>query len=251
MSVGAGRLLGSRFGSTNAASARRYRRFWGEPQVEMMITLYGNLLSTYCAKVRVVLRHKGIPFQDCLPPDGYGSAAYRKIVPMGTIPGFVDGDLTLSESEAISEYLEERYPKPVMLPGSAADRARIRALSRLHDCWVEPRLRALFAQARPENRDPRVVSAGVAEFERRLDGFAAHASDSSFIASETISLADCAWATTFIQAELLFDCLNETFQLPGVLSDWHQRLIAHPAVSPGLKPCRDAMVDWLVSLGAR
>ena len=215
-----------------------------------MMVLYGNPLSTYCAKVKVVMRHKDIPYQDREPPDGYGSPAYRKIVPMGTIPGFVDGDLVLSESEAIAEYLEEQFPDPCMLPGDAAQRARIRAASRLHDCWVEPRLRAMYAQATPARRSPAEVAAGAVEFHRRLEGFAAHLGDTRYIVGNELTLADCAWATTFIQAELLFDALEIDLKIPVELSHWRARLAEHPSIQPGIGPCHDGMLAWLAKVGA-
>ena len=216
-----------------------------------MITLYGNPLSTYCAKVRVVLRHKRLPFEDRSPPDGYGSPAYRRVIPMGTIPGFVDDVVVLSESEAIAEYLEETQPSPAMLYGDAASRARIRSLSRVHDCWVEPQLRALYAHADPSRRDPAVVDRHAGEFHRRLLEFAVHANPDPFIAGADLSLADCAWATTLIQAELLLPALGQSFELPAGLLAWRTTLQQQPAVEPGLQPCRASMLGWLERIGAQ
>lgn len=210
-----------------------------------MIIVYGNPLSTYCAKVRVVLRHKRIDFEDRAPPDGYGSPAYRRIIPLGTIPGMLDGTLALSESEAIAEYLEETRPQPAMLWGDAASRARIRMLSRVHDCWVEPQLRALYAHADPTRRDAAVVEQRCAELHRRLEAFAACASPQPWIAGTALSLADCAWATTLVQAELLLEALGVTFMLPAVLTPWRAALERHAAVAPGIAPCRAAMQAWL------
>jgi len=215
-----------------------------------MLVLYGNPLSTYCAKVRVVLRFKALAFEDRPPPDGYGSQAYRAIVPMGTIPGFIDGQMVLSESEAIVEYLEERFPSPPLLFGDAGTRAHIRTLSRVHDCWVEPQLRALFPHARPEARDAGFVAAKVEAFHRRLSELAALASPNPFLAGDALSLADCAWATTLIQAELLFVALGQVLELPASLVSWRAELITHPAVSPGLYPCETSMRTWLEGCGA-
>ena len=214
-----------------------------------MLVLYGNPLSTYCAKVRVVLRFKALAFEDRAPPDGYGSEAYRAIVPMGTIPGFIDGQVVLSESEAIAEYLEERFPNPALLFGDAATRAHIRALSRVHDCWVEPQLRALFPHARPDGRDAGFVAARIEAFHRRLSEMAALASPGPFLAGEELSLADCAWATTLIQAELLFTTLGHVLEIPAGLVSWRATLLTHP-IRPGLDPCETSMRVWLKDCGA-
>ena len=89
-----------------------------------MITIYGLDLSVYCAKVRVVLRHKGLDWQQLPPPGGYNTNAYKEVVPSGNLPTLVDGDLMLADSEAINEYLNEIYPEPPLLPNDPEARAK-------------------------------------------------------------------------------------------------------------------------------
>ena len=98
--------------------------------------LYALPISNFCSKVAIVLQHKQIPHQILPPPNGYGSPEYKLVVPTGKIPGLIDGELVLSESEAINEYLEECYPDPMMLPGDPKKRAQLRQLSRHHDLAV-------------------------------------------------------------------------------------------------------------------
>lgn len=69
---------------------------------------HATALSSYSAKVRLVLCIKGVDFEEREPPGGYRSERYRALVPMGTLPAIQEGDWVLSESEAINEYLEER-----------------------------------------------------------------------------------------------------------------------------------------------
>ena len=54
-----------------------------------MITLYNVPVSSYGAKVRIILNHKGLEWTE--PADGYGSAAYKQIVPAGTVPAIIHG----------------------------------------------------------------------------------------------------------------------------------------------------------------
>ena len=87
---------------------------------------YASALSSYSAKVRVALCVKQCDFEERAPPDGYRSAQYRAIVPMGTLPAIQIGDWVLSESEAINEYLEEsRHPavERALSPWRVATRA--------------------------------------------------------------------------------------------------------------------------------
>lgn len=210
----------------------------------MSITLYGNDVSGYCCKVRIVLAHKAIPHADLPPPDGYGSPAYRAIVPAGTIPGLVDGDLVLSESEAINEYLDERFPAPPMLPGDAAARARLRQLSRFHDSRLEPPLRALFAHVAPASRDERVVAAQLALVEARLAELAAIAQPAPFLGGAALTLADCGYPATLMLAHGMFEAFGRLLALPPVLAAYGTALAAHPSVAPALARCRAATEAW-------
>ena len=109
-----------------------------------MLKLYAIPISLYCAKLRIVLRHKKLQWEEVPPPGGYGSDEYKSIVPAGNLPALEHDGLIIGDSEAIAEYLDELFPEPAMLSGSAEDRAKIRERSRFHDTRLEPSVRALF-----------------------------------------------------------------------------------------------------------
>jgi glutathione S-transferase len=95
-----------------------------------MLTLYATPESLYSAKLRILLRHKQVRWQEIAPEGGCGSAEYRELIPAGTMPAIVDGDLVLADSEAIAEYLNETIAEPAMLPDDAVARARDAASAR-------------------------------------------------------------------------------------------------------------------------
>ena len=115
--------------------------------------IYTSDHSLYCAKLRILLRHKKLSFTDAPPPGGGGSSTYLSLVPSGNLPALVDGDLTLTDSEAIAEYLEEKYPEIPMLPDTLVARARSRERSRFADTRLEPALRLTFPHVDPKLRD--------------------------------------------------------------------------------------------------
>jgi len=123
-----------------------------------MLTVYTTSESLYCAKLRVLLRHKGAKWQESEPEGGCGSEAYRKLIPSGTMPALVDGSLVIADSEAIAEYLNEKIPTPNMLPADPAARAKCRERSRFHDTRLEPEVRKLFAHIAPGARDTNGVA---------------------------------------------------------------------------------------------
>ena len=209
--------------------------------------LYATPLSSYSAKVRIVLAVKGIAFEEREPPGGYRSEAYRALVPMGTVPAIDDDGFVLSESEAIAEYLEERFPEPALLPADPRDRARSRFLSRFHDLHLEPHVRALFAHVDPAKRDAAYVEARMADIRRRiaqLDGFVAAA---PYALGPKLMLADCGFAVTLPLAKLISRSIGVPLVLPPRLDAWLAALDAHPAVATALAAWQPATARWLAS----
>jgi glutathione S-transferase len=92
--------------------------------------LLGVCASPFVRKVAVVLNLKGI---DCEREDAMPGSIDKRISPLGKVPSLVDGNVALSDSSVICEYLEERYPAVRALPQGTADRARSRWLEEYSD----------------------------------------------------------------------------------------------------------------------
>lgn len=207
--------------------------------------LYGNAVSTYCTKVRVVLHEKSIAVEEREPPGGYGSSAYREIVPIGFIPAWVDGDLVLSESEVIVEYLNECYPEPALLPPTPSDRARARMLSRFHDLHVEPLVRSVFPHVKGRDVDVGFLRAQAQKLTSKLELLATIKEPEDYLAGPQFSLADCAYPGTIMHAQCIFKALDIPFTVPQTLTPWLDRLARRPSVERAVKPCAAAMQKWL------
>ena len=82
---------------------------------------------------------------DRAPAGRLWQSAYRAVIPSGTVPAIIDGDLTLADSEAIAEYLDEHVLYPPMMPADPEACARAREISRFHDTRLEPVIRGYFA----------------------------------------------------------------------------------------------------------
>ena len=94
--------------------------------------LYGYYLSSNVYRARVALNLKGVAYDDeiinVLEGDS-ASPAYKAINPQGKVPALRDGDVIVTQSLAILEYLEEKIPDPPLLPADLEGRARVRSLS--------------------------------------------------------------------------------------------------------------------------
>lgn len=100
----------------------------------MKPTLYSFWRSSAAFRVRIALNLKGIDY-DIIPVHlrkGGGEQLkepYQSLNPNGLVPLLIDDSVALHQSSAIIEYLEEKYPKPALLPTKLEDRAWVRALA--------------------------------------------------------------------------------------------------------------------------
>jgi len=105
--------------------------------------LYTYFRSSAAYRVRIALNLKGMSY-DALPvhllKDGgqHLQDEYRKINPSGLLPSFQDDRITLTQSMAIIEYLEEIHPEPPLLPKDAPGRGRVRELAQIIGCDIHP-----------------------------------------------------------------------------------------------------------------
>ncbi|CAI06872.1 maleylacetoacetate isomerase [Aromatoleum aromaticum] len=107
--------------------------------------LYNFFRSGTSHRLRIALNLKGLDYEYVavdLRSEEHLDAAFRAVNPQALVPALVsestEGDLTLIQSPAIIEWLEERYPTPALLPASAEDRARVRALAAIVGCDIHP-----------------------------------------------------------------------------------------------------------------
>lgn len=89
-----------------------------------MPTVLGISASPFVRKVRVALAEKNIPYdlEPVIPPSQ--DPEFRKISPLGKVPGFKDGDKGFSDSSVICLYLEKKHPQPSLYPSDPYEYAR-------------------------------------------------------------------------------------------------------------------------------
>ncbi|CAM3949387.1 maleylacetoacetate isomerase [Vreelandella rituensis] len=107
-----------------------------------MTTLHGYFRSSAAYRVRIALNLKGLAHEQApvnLVKGENRGDAYRTLNPQGLVPVLeTEEGVPLTQSLAICEYLEERYPTPALLPDNLEERARVRALAQLVACEMHP-----------------------------------------------------------------------------------------------------------------
>lgn len=209
-----------------------------------MLTIYSVPVAVYAAKLRILLCHKSIPFEQLAPPGGYGSDAYSVIVPSGNIPAMIHDGFMLSDSEAIAEYLEEAFPDIPMLPDTIQQRAKAREFSRSHDTRLEPAVRAMYPQVAFETRDADAVSAGGAAISKQLASLALLLRQSPLDPSK-LWMCDCGFAMTFAWIKAFEPALNLPIDWPDSVRAYDERLQNFDVVAAELEAYRPAMDAYL------
>ena len=211
--------------------------------------LYAIPVSTYSAKVRMALDIKGVDYQMLPLPGGYSTPEYMKLIPLGTIPGIEDGDLRISESDVITEYLEERFPDPPLLHGYAALRAKQRFVSRYHDLWLGPNLRALFAQLDPTARDEQETAYRLDKYQSRFDKLEELIDPKPYMLTEEISMADIAFPATLTLADIMLPAFGREQKFGPKMAAWRQTAYNHPVVKAITDGSGAATRQWMQSGG--
>jgi maleylacetoacetate isomerase len=109
----------------------------------MTLRLYTYFRSSAAFRVRIALNLKGLDFET-IPTHllrGGGEQhqpAFRAVNPQGLVPALDDDGTLIAQSLAIIEYLEETHPSPSLLPGTARERAGIRAMAYAIACDIHP-----------------------------------------------------------------------------------------------------------------
>lgn len=107
------------------------------------ILLYDYWRSSAAYRVRITLNLKKLPYEQRavhLVRDGgeQKKATYAALNPQQLVPTLVDGTQVFTQSMAIIEYLDEKYPRVPLLPDEPARRAQCRALAQIIACDLHP-----------------------------------------------------------------------------------------------------------------
>jgi glutathione S-transferase len=144
-----------------------------------MIHFYYGSGSPYAWRAWLALEHKALAYELHVMSFSGGDLktdAYRAINPRGRVPAIHDGDLTLYESSAIVEYLEDAYPSAgaSLLPRDVRRRAIARRMIREADEYVAHAMEDLVTQVlftATDKADPQKIAAARDSFMAELDTF--------------------------------------------------------------------------------
>ena len=169
----------------------------------MGLTLYRIPFSTNVERVALALAHKGIAVE-YVDVDDEDRSPVVEISGQELVPVLVDGELVLSDSPVILEYLEERHPEPPLYPADESRRAEVRIfVDWFNHVWKRPPNLIAAEEAKPEPDRRRI-----AELEQRiteaLPRFESLLAERDYLFGDELTVADVV-AFPFLKYALIWE----------------------------------------------
>ena len=156
------------------------------------ITLCGFAVSNYYNKVKLSLLEKGVPFSEAVVYPSQNEEMLSES-PMGKVPFLRTLKGVLSESQVLTEFIEDSWPEPPLYPQDLYARARCRELIEHIELHLELPARRLYKEAFFGGTVSDETKAEVAPLlEKGLRSLARLARFSPFIGGDHFTHADCA-----------------------------------------------------------
>ena len=184
----------------------------------MAITLYDAPRCPYCARVRIVLAEKGVPYETVtIDLADRPRWLLEHNPPDGRVPVLEEDGWLLPESAVVDEYLEERYPEPPLLALDPGERAAARLLIFRFDDFSD----AYYAFRRGEPGAEGELGVQLAALDRLLVA-------SPFLAGPAFGLADVSYLPWVLR---LRDLLHVTLEPYPEVQRWLASCAERPSVA--------------------
>ncbi|MBF0264588.1 MAG: glutathione S-transferase N-terminal domain-containing protein [Gammaproteobacteria bacterium] len=197
-----------------------------------VMTLYSNPADVLSHRVRMVLAEKNINHEiinitDEIPPE------LIEYNPYNTYPTLVDRDLSLYDAQVISEYLDERFPHPPLMPVDPVGRATLKMIMiRIRNDW-DPLVEKLIGKNDKQNVKQRK------ELRDTLISVAPIFTQKPYFMSDEFTLIDCALAPTLWR---LGELSIELPQSAQPLIDYSERLFQRESFKESLSDAEKDMI---------
>ncbi len=212
-----------------------------------MNRLFHFPLSPFCRKVRLSLAEKRIEVELIEERYWEKSTEFLHRNPAGMVPVLrLDGH-TLTESAAINEYIEERFPTPALMPADPDGRFEVRRLVAWFDdkfnrevtvnLLHEKVTKKIAGQGYPDSRR---VNAGTKAIRYHIDYMGWLLDRRRWLAGDQMSLADFSAAAHFSALDYIS---NVDWSRNQNVREWYSKIKSRPAFRsiladqvPGFKP---------------
>jgi stringent starvation protein A len=202
------------------------------PRMRNTLTLFSARDCVVCHRVRLVLAAKGVTYDIVTVDPANPPEDLIDLNPYHSVPTLVERDLVLYAASVVSEYLDERYPHPPLMPVDPLSRARLRlSMLRLEHEWV-PNVQAI------QNGNKAQVDVGRKRLRELLLGSLPLFKAYKFFLNPEMSLADCALAPIIWRLPALGIVLPKEAK---PIDDYGMRIFRNPGFLRSLTPEEKAL----------
>ncbi|TXH65821.1 MAG: stringent starvation protein A [Lysobacteraceae bacterium] len=196
------------------------------------LTLFSSVDDVLCHRVRLVLAAKGVTYDLVAVDPQAPPEDLIDLNPYHSVPTLVERDLVLYAASVVSEYLDERYPHPPLMPIDPLSRARLRlAMLRIEHDWV-PQVQAVQFGSKQQ------AEAGRKRLKELLTAAVPLFKASKFFLNNEMSLADCAMAPIIWRLQALDVPLPKDGK---AIEDYGNRIFRNPGFVRSLTPQEKAL----------
>lgn len=163
-----------------------------EHELTTPITLCGFAVSNYYNKVKLSLLEKNVSFAEALVFTSQSDEMLAES-PMGKVPFLRTSKGVLSESQVLTEFIEDTWPQPPLYPRDSFERAKCRELIEHVELHLELPARRLYAEAFFGGTVSEETKTEVSSLlEKGLRSVSRLARFAPFIGGDSFTHADCA-----------------------------------------------------------
>lgn len=166
-----------------------------------VMTLYSGATDIHSHRVRIVLAEKGVSYEVINVESRGKPEDLLQLNPYGSVPTLVDRELALYEPNIITEYLDERFPHPPLMPVYPVARAKARLIIYRFDREWGPLIRKLETGKMSDSR------AAAKELAGYLTQLVPVFNSSPYFMGDEFTLVDCSIAPVLWR----LPCWNITF----------------------------------------
>jgi len=204
-----------------------------------MVLLVHHPVSAHSRKIRIIMAEKGMLFVLREEEPWNVSADMKKLNPAGTLPVFIFDGNVISGNYAITEYLEEAYPVPELLPKKLKERAEVRRICEWFDekfqrevyqYIINEKIFKRFGKTSAPNS--KALTAGYSNLNYHLQYLDWLAERNNYLAGDKFSMADVSAASQISVIDYLGDIAWNGYPNAKI---WYAKVKSRPSMKDILK----------------
>jgi len=190
------------------------------------LVLYSYRRCPFAIRVRMVLNEKNLPFKRIEEDLKNFSPELLKLHPEAKVPVLVHKGFGIYESAVITEYLEEEFPDPPLMPKDIQERTRIRLWTYWSNHIAKPDIQKFKFEG--EKLSPSALKEVESRLIRHYEKIEEQLKKSPWLMGEKFSLADIHVFPFFRQLTSCNPPPSFLNQFPKC-KDWLERITSRPS----------------------